>query len=369
MKPLVLACTAVLLAALFSFPVGADETSFAGRLWVVEVDGTYDDLLSEADLSIRKLRDLYNWEVPMVGPPANFYVDYQSSLGDLRVVRMWAFPYTSAILNSFIVRHGGRAWRHTSRGEWWQRDPWSPPWLPDSKWFHIITYERWNRTSSLMIVVAGEPYTYTGNPNASKNEVTLPYITGGGVVTLVGPGVSTNEVTLPSLAVALDPYPVFVMSADRSLLGSTKRYVKKESSPDPSLASSFRYYEVLSERGFAGSSLVPGVYYHLTIAELTSGARNSLKSAIAAWQLEGYSFRAASLMLAIQEYLEWNAAFPPPAIARIAERQMPEEARAQELYDFIDSVESPEVLFAAEFGLRDGSFVLILMKGRETEEH
>ena len=241
MKDLGLACVAMLLAALFSFPVGADETGFAGRLWVVEVDATYEDLLSEADVSIRKLHELYDWEVlPSQGSPVVFNVNYQSPLGDLRVVRMWAFPYTSAILNSFIVRHGGRAWGHTRLGEWWEKDPWNPPWLPDSKWYHVISYERWKRKSSVMVLIAAEPYTYTGKPNGSKNEVTLPYVTGDGVVTLVGPGVSKNEVTLPSLAVALDPYPVFIVSADRSLLGSTRWSVKKKSARDPSLASSLR---------------------------------------------------------------------------------------------------------------------------------
>jgi len=45
-----------------------------------------------------------------------------------------------------------------------------------------------------------------------------------------------------------------------------------------------------------------------------------------------------------------------------------EEARTGELLHFIDSIQLPEILFGLEFGLRDGSFVLILMKGRETEE-
>ena len=318
---------------------------------------------------MRKLCGLYDWELPPEqGSPVNFFVDYQSPLGDLRLVRMWAFPYTSAILNSFIVRHGGSAWGHASQGEWWEKDPWSPPWLPDSKWFYVISYERWKRESSLMILVAVDPYTIAEKPNESKSEVMLPRIIAGGTITLVGPSVSKSEVTQPSLAVALDPYPVFIVSADRSLLGSTKQYVKKESGRDPSLASSLRYYEVVSEKRFAGSSLVPGVYYHLGTAELTSGAPDSLKSAIAAWQLNGHSFQGARLMYAIQEYFDWNAAFPPPAIARIDERDGPKEVRAQELYDFIDSIEPPGILFGLEFGLRDGSFVLILMKGRETEE-
>ena len=64
----------------------------------------------------------------------------------------------------------------------------------------------------------------------------------------------------------------------------------------------------------------------------------------------------------------WSAQFPPPVIARISRVASVEEARTGELLHFIDSIQLPEILFGLEFGLRDGSFVLILMKGRETEE-
>lgn len=333
----------VILALPHAVP-GSSETRLQAdsgqRVWIVEVDATYDDLLTEADVSLRKLSSQYNWETSTRGPSMTLYVTYESPNGELRVFRMQSSRFGSAILNGFILRQGGKVWRHAVSGTLWHAEPR----LPDVEGYMVLFYERWKRRSSLMILFAG------GSTAKASNAL-------------------SDSPSPPSLALDIDPFPIFIARFSSAVLpvgSSSLRPLRTENTGSPSPDVDVKSYE-FARRPRQDWRFFSRGYDHLVISQMSPEGAGLLRSAIAGSLLKEQGYLRSPLPIILQEYQIWNAEFPPPPIVRISKVDVVEAVASEKLYDFIDSIEWPEALFCLEFGLRDGSYLLVLMKGQEVE--
>jgi len=158
---------------------------------------------------------------------------------------------------------------------------------------------------------------------------------------------------------------MFLVRTDGPLPRDRER--SSQGTGEPALAGTIEFQlHTLVARSPASGSLYS--YDHASAFVARPDCLGSIKSRIQARRLKAGRYLRPPVGLAFEEYMLWSAQFPPPVIARISRVASVEEARTGELLHFIYSIQLPEILFGLEFGLRDGSFVLILMKGRETEE-
>lgn len=329
----IIVCASIISSICFSSQLST-ATEISGGYWIYQVDAKYDDLLAKADVSFRKLMDDYGWTRDPISGEMYLYQLYQSQGGELKIFRYNSHAYGKTIFQSFVMENNGSLYVGKTDGYQWI----VPHQMQNYSDYLIMFYERYRHNPSVIVVVA------TGE-KAGKNDKRL------------------SEYDRPAIDIAPEMRDIYIVRANRSVLQPLKEK-QPLARKDKSNFNSALLLEPLDSSRYLESDFFSIGYDHLLIGVFQQADCMALKDEVLKAALSDSRYMRSPIPSELQEYQLWNATFGLPTFAHLSGYTDIIEINRFELSDFITGTIEGEMIVAAEFRQRDGSYLIVLMRGK-----